>query len=468
LRLAGATGHRSVALAAGQQAALAAAALGIGAVFALSAFVVGPLVLPAAMAFCALAAVTVARPEVGIAAAFMMVPLANLGLTGNPPWALGAVWSVFLVAVAFLQRRDGLHEQRLPRLSLGLLVYGLIAMVGAFTVADSLRDAQPILRSLLTGLLMFAAIAKTVRTRAHVQWVMAGIATGALLTGSFALWEYFSGASSTVGFLTSSGAVVGRATAGFAQPNQLAGFLIILIPFAIAGVAIGWRLKLLYAVAAVMAVVGVYVSFSRGALIGLALIPLVFLGGRRTLLFAPLVLMVGFLITPGVLAERFGTLTASGSEIASRLDIWKTAGSIWAENPVTGVGPGQFPEAYAQARVPGKEFLPATLFEPPPHAHNLPLHVLAEGGLFAAVALAAILAVAFRTAFELKRSDQRWIRVLGRATLAALAAFLVHNMFDVTLLEGTGIYFWALLGLISALYSISSGRSVQTEQAEPA
>jgi predicted cobalt transporter CbtA len=34
--------------------------------------------------------------------------------------------------------------------------------------------------------------------------------------------------------------------------------------------------------------------------------------------------------------------------------------------------------------------------------------------------------------------------------LASLVALLIHNQFDVTLLEGTGMYFWALLGLLSA------------------
>lgn len=449
-------GHRASVARAGLEAAVfGSAAIAIGAIFALSAFAVGPVLLPAALVLGALATVTMSRPEVGIAAAFLMVPLANLGLTGRPPWLLGAAWSVFLIVVAMLQSRGAVRREGLPRMSVVSILYALVAVVGAFTVAESLKDAQPILRALFTGLLTFAVIAKTVRTRAQVQWVIAGVATGALLIGAFAAWEYLSGSAQAVGFLTSSGAVVGRASAGFAQPNQLAGFLIVLIPFAAAGILIGWRLKLLYVAAVVLAVIGVYASFSRGALIALVIIPLVFVRGRQVLVVASLLLVVGALATPGLLEERFRSLTGSGSEVESRLDIWDTALSIWSTHPIIGVGPGGFPEAYAEARVPGKDFLPATLFEPPPHAHNLFLHVLAEGGLLALLILLAVLAVAARTALDLRRHEERWVRIFGSAALASLAAFVVHNVFDVTLLEGTGIYFWGLLGLLSAVYSIA-------------
>jgi len=446
-------------LTAGREAAFGLAAAGVGALFALSAFVVSPLILPAALLLGALAAVTLARPEVGIAAAFLMVPLGNVGLTGSPPWLLLAVWSVFLAALALFREGTGPRSEGLPRLVLVSLLYGLAAAVGAFTVADSLGAAQPVLRSLATGLLLFFAIGRLVRTWAEAHWVIAGVAGALLLTGAHGTWEYLTGASDSVGFLTGSGALVGRATAGFAQPNQLGGFLVVLMPFAVAGLILAKRAKPFYLAALGLSTLAVYASFSRGSLLALGLVPLIF-AGRRLLLAAPLLGILLAVATPGLLQERFGTLTNGTSEISSRVDIWKTALSIWADNPVTGVGPGGFPEAYAEARVPGKEFLPATLFEPPPHAHNLFLHVLSEGGLLGFVLLLAVLTVAFRVALDLRRSDERWMVVIGTAGLASLAAFFVHNQFDVTLLEGTGVYFWALLGLLSGLSAAARAREV--------
>jgi O-antigen ligase len=102
--------------------------------------------------------------------------------------------------------------------------------------------------------------------------------------------------------------------------------------------------------------------------------------------------------------------------------------------------------------------LPNTALQPPPHAHNLLLQSLSEQGIIGTLALLAVLAAAFRTALRLRRLEDPALSLLGSAGLASLTAFLVHNQFDVTPLEGTGIYFWALLGLLSAASGIQGSR----------
>jgi O-antigen ligase len=96
------------------------------------------------------------------------------------------------------------------------------------------------------------------------------------------------------------------------------------------------------------------------------------------------------------------------------------------------------------------------VLEPPPHAHNLFIQFFAEQGILGLLSLLAVMGVAVRMALQLRRHSERWMRVTGSAMLAALVAFLIHNMFDVTLVQETGIDFWAMLGLLSALTTIST------------
>jgi O-antigen ligase len=175
------------------------------------------------------------------------------------------------------------------------------------------------------------------------------------------------------------------------------------------------------------------------------------------------VLVAVLAVTPGLITERFATANQSGGDLATREDFWNAAEHIWEGHPVLGVGLGGFPGAYASARLPAKQFLPDSVLEPPPHAHNLFLQMLAEQGILGLLSLLAIIGVAVRMALELRRHAERWLRVLGSAMLAALVAFLIHNMFDVTLIEETGIDFWAMLGLLSALSAI--GREAPVEHA---
>jgi O-antigen ligase len=372
-------------------------------------------------------------------------------------------WAAFLFWVAiFRAPAEGTENSGLPPAALPLLV--LVVLTGAQAVlTPSLDAAVPVVRVLVTGTLVFFAIALTVRRRSQVMWILSGIAAQAAILGAVALWEWRGGGGSNVGFITDTGALVGRVTAGFGHPNALGGFLVLLVPLVAVGALLARRWRLAFAAATVLAVAGVYLTFSRGALLGLVAVPLVMLGLRRSLLVAPLLLVVALTATPGLLQERFATSSAQGPEAATRYDIWRTAASIWAANPLLGAGPGSFPERYATVRVPGKQYLPSTQFEPPPHAHNLGLQALAEQGIVGLAALLVVLSAAVLTLMRARGSPQRWVRVTALALLAALVAFTVHNVFDVTLLERSGQEVWALLGLASALGRVATDESREDE-----
>lgn len=441
-------------------AAILLAAVSLGALFAYSAFIVHPAALPAALALLTLAVATAARPEVGLAAAFLMVPVGNLAFPEGPSWLLLAAWSGLLLALSLLRVPAEGTEPRLPRLGLMVVLYLVVGALG-LAVAGGSEAALPGIRMLVVGSALFFAVATLVRDGRQVQWVIGGAAASAALTGGLATYQYVAGESVSTGFILDSGRIVSRVAGGLAHPNQLAGFLVLLLPFTLAGASTGRRMRPLYVVAAALALLGVYFSFSRAALVALAVVPLVLLRGRRMIVVLPLLALLVAAAAPDLLEQRFATLTQEGSVVASRIDIWTTAAHIWSENPVAGVGLGGFPEAYAEAQVAGKLFLPSTSLEPPPHAHNLFLNSLAEQGLVGLVALLALLVAALRNAVRLRRHHDPFIATVGNAALATVAAFVVHNAFDTTLLEGTGIYLLGLLGLVSAVSAIGSRQPVE-------
>ena len=424
--------------------AMAATAMLLGAVYAASAWQVSPWVLPALVAGAALVVVTLRRPEVGVAAAFLLVPLSNLGLTGKPPWLLTSVWALFLCVLGLWR-----YWGEWPPLTTVLMVNLVVTLV-AFVVGGAAVNGRPELRATVVGLLYFVGLALLIRTRRQLMWALGGIAAAIVLVGLLALRERISGTPASVAFFTPEGELIGRVAAGFGQPNELGGFLVLLIPFALAGALLPSRMRAVHVAAVLLGVFGIYASFSRGALIALVAVPFVFMRGRKLLWLAPLLATVALIATPGLVKERFATLTQSGSEVATRVDFWVTAVDIWETHPILGAGVGQFPSAYAASRVPGRGFLPDSFGEPPPHAHNLLLQYLATEGLIGLLALLAILGSAAMAALSLRRRPGRVAPMLGGAFLASLVALLIHNQFDVTLLEGTGMYFWALLGLLSA------------------
>ncbi|MGI8574700.1 MAG: O-antigen ligase family protein [Egibacteraceae bacterium] len=403
-----------------------------------------------------LVVVTLSRPPVGVGAAVVLFGLSPLGLTGSPAWLLPTAWSAFVFGLALTGAgdREG-GRTALPRLAVLVIALLMVAMVSA-AASNHAGDAIPIVRPVLAGLMLFVAATTFVRGRDDVACVLAGVTTTAIIVGGFTVWEYVSGAAGDTGFLTTTGAVVTRVSAGFGSPNQLAGFLVLLLPGVVAGMVLAPRGRLVGAAAIVLTVAGVYVTFSRGALIALVVIPLFFIPLRWSLLLVPVAAALLLLSGPALLKERFGTLSEDGSEVATRADFWRAGVTMFGQHPLAGVGPGGFPEAYSESRLPGKQFLPGTLFKPPPHAHNLLINTAAEQGLLGLGALIAALVSATQMAGRLRRRSVPWVRLLGRAYLAMLAAFMVHNLFDVTLLEATMTVFLGLLGLLSAVAAIDA------------
>jgi O-antigen ligase len=493
-----------------EAAALAGLLLGAGALGAaamlLSAQATKPLLGLEICVVAALVVATLARPEIGIAAWFPLVPLGLIGTARvGPQWLLASIWALFLFILAIARRgedaprtaaqatagdslrspskaasleRPGAGQpsvgepsagqpsagaaeqarrwhQRLPPLAPALLALFAITLLEALLDVH-LSTALKAIRAMVTGTLVFFAIATFVRNRNQLMWLLGGIALAAALVGAVAINDYRSG-NTTFGFFGPSGELVGRVTAGFGQPNQLGGFLAILVPLTIAAMLLARRGKLLFLLAGLLALAGVYLSYSRGALLAVAVAPLVFLGLRRSLLIVPIAAAVLLNLIPGVLKERFTTLTEGGGD-ASRLDIWRAAGKIWSAHPVFGVGPGGFPQAYSDANIPGKAFLPSTIFQPPPHAHDLVLNLLAEQGLVGLLAFLTLFGLTVAGLSRARRSEERWVRIAAISLLAMLAVFFVHNLFDVTLIEGTGEYVWALFGVCSALIAIEQRR----------
>ena len=430
---------------------LLASGAALGGLSAYGAYALHPLALPLGLAAAAAALVALQRPDIGIALALTLLAAGSLGVEAVRPWLPVTLWSGFLVLASLVRPGAGSERPagRLPPVSICLLGYVVVAVL-SFAVAEQPGAALPYVRIAVVGGALVVAMALAVRARAHVHWLLVGVSGAALLTGLATIGQRLTG-SATVGFITSSGTLVDRATGAFNQPNQLAGFLVMLVPFTIAGIVLQPRARLYHAAALGAALFAIYASFSRGALIALVAGIAVLLRGRRAVAALAVVALIAAVAAPDLLRERFETLGRDGSEVATRVDIWVAAGQVWMANPLLGVGLGGFPEAYAELRLPGKDFLPDTAFEPPPHAHNLFLNVLAEQGVLGLVALLAVLAVSLRDAIRLRGSSDRLVRTIAGAGFASIVAFLVHNQLDVTLVESAGVMFLALLGLIGTV-----------------
>ncbi len=301
-----------------------------------------------------------------------------------------------------------------------------------------------------------------------------------------------------------------RAAGTFHQPNPYGGFLGLTLPLAVGLLLSAWPARgrnrpsgavqpqqagasdaptagealpsrrvtlaiwLAAAVGGGLIALGLFASWSRGAWLGAAaaVAAVVLANGGRWLRGALLVgvlalclclLVWGRVPLPGALQERFGgflsdltTFDVRGVEVddanfavIERVAHWQAALAMLNDYPWTGLGLGNYPEAYAKYALPRWP-------DPLGHAHNYYFNIAAEAGL---PGLAAYLIWVFGglwvALLAVRRSQGVW-RGLALGVLGMWVHLSVHNLFDNLYVHGMGITVGLLLGL--AAWIIAQGR----------
>jgi O-antigen ligase len=306
----------------------------------------------------------------------------------------------------------------------------------AYTAVDDRRDAVRILATVVAG----GAIA----------------AVSGILTAPDASADTYARAAGTVG-----------------DPNELAAALVVGLALAAAfagnrAFARPWRIVSL--TIAVLCLLGILLSLSRGGLIGVvALVVMGLLVGgrwRKQLLAGALALAVaavGYFAFVASLPATERVLNVSGG--TGRLDLWTVATRMIDANPLTGVGSGQFQVASIHYLLrPGALQRGDLIISTPKVAHNTYLEVITEIGIPGGILFVAIALFCFGCACAAIRrfeqiGDER-MEILTRGFVAGLGAYFVTILF---ISENVSKLLWTLLALGPAMLAVATAAQRERE-----
>ena len=279
-----------------------------------------------------------------------------------------------------------------------LLLIGTMAlsMRGSLSISSSVKEVSKWLEFLVLVLVG----SQYIRTRRQVWMIIVLILLGGITQAFFGFLKAFFNLGPEAFIRDTSLRVYGT----FGQPNPFAGYLNLSLSVALALMLLGstWLTRILAGLTSVLLAAAVYLTQSRGGEIAIAaaLLFIMIVGWPHLRKLAALLALGGlvvvevfftgwiptYVITPllkylGAFQISFTNPNSQDYSTAERLAHWIAGVRMFVDHPLTGVGIGNYPDAYSRYYV--------TIFvDSLGQAHNYYINIAAETG---AIGLTAFL-----------------------------------------------------------------------------
>lgn len=363
-----------------------------------------------------------------------------------------------------------LFAGRVTRVILG---YFAVTVVASVIFNPPTTWAARELMRFISYLCFYYTVVDWVRTENDLKDVVNTLLFSTIGTAIFGIYQYIIGGYSAIYEVLypfqedalKAPPFEGRITSFLIHYNTLAGYLNMVIPFAIA-LAIKARDKFTRGVARICFVIStlaMVLTQSRGGLLAYVAVLVMSayylaptpMARRRWIVAILITCLVGGLLI-GMVFERLAGVDQF-TEL-SRLGIWAGAGLIFISHPIAGVGFGNFKQVLTETvRVPEGFLL---------EAHNLYLELLAETGL---LGFTAFLILAFtvmrRGVGTYKSSHSVMDAVVGFAVATGVMSVMAHGAVDY--LFHNSPQFAALFFLLLALLRTIEIRRESVESSQP-
>ena len=289
-------------------------------------------------------------------------------------------------------------------------------------------------------ILIYIVIENIVTTKDRLRTVMMTMVVGGLIPAVGTIYDYIR----QVNLVQGRGAFYGV----FNNPNEDAYSLVILVPLA---AALAWRagwFKRLFLIGAIgLYIVGAYVTFSRGGLIGLVVVIGLFGWRQKSFIvkMAMIAMLAGGLLLVGMFWNRKDDFSnvEQDTTVNQRIATFRAGFDMFRDHPLFGVGPGDSMVAYP-LYVPKDAHCGC---QDQLVVHNAFIQILGELGALGFIPFITVLVAAIFHAWRLQKVSDPDLQTYALGLELALWGFAICGM--------SGGFAWSwfpylLIGLVAA------------------
>lgn len=406
------------------------------------------------------------------------------------PFVIGASVPMLLI-IPFVYKLVFQHQKLIINPSM-ILMFALLVvqLIGAVFSKYTIIATENLITYIGEGVILYSLIVNTVRTpetlrRAIWALLIAGAFLGGLsfyqqVTGTYSndYWG-FAQVKSAGGFGTGVENLQGqveqfRLDGPVGDKNYYAQILLVLIPLGLFQFQ-SERSKLLRVSAGIVTItifIGIVLTFSRGVAVGFILMLLIMTVMKYLKISQLVFILVGifllFQLFPqysvrlsslqsisGIAEEDGSGISGTDVSTQARIGEMLAAWLVFLDYPYIGVGPGMFNFYYPEYA----DRVGLRLHTGTRSAHNLFLGIAADHGLIGIILFLTLVIVALRNLVKVRSQaikEAPDVAYMASGLFLAIISYLATGLFLSFAFER---YFWVILGLAGALYSLANGQN---------
>jgi O-antigen ligase len=358
----------------------------------------------------------------------------------------------------------------------------VVVMFAAYAIArHATSDIEYVARKEMIRVLIYAFLFLVILNNLHrqefTQLIVLTLIFLAMAISFLAIYQFVTGSDKVWAFIKP---YAKRGSGTYTSPNNLAGFLEMILPLGLAWLLVSRAkpvLKVFVGYAALVILAGIAVTVSRGAWISTGLTLAVFFAIlllNRTYWLPSAVLLAvivgcGFYFIPRThfFRLRFEKMTSDSSLPTDvRYGLWKPALQLWQENVWWGIGPGHFNYRF-------RAFRPETIQLDPNRVHNDYINTLTDWGIAGVALVASAWALFYGGVFRTwryvrgspddfgSRKSNRFALVLGASL--GLLTILLHSIVDFNMhVPANAILAVTLMALVTSCLRFATERHWHT------
>ena len=306
------------------------------------------------------------------------VAIPPLGPLPNLPVSL--TFLLMVLGINFLESLLSTDSIRLGkiggRFAWAISLFALITFISLFDASSTRETVMSWIRSIVIPMSIFWLALRKFKTVAHIQSIIHILIIVGVICSLYAVVEFALGRNIlieklimssddsmretmsrfylTPDQLSSFGSLLYRCFSVFISPIEFGAFMSMVLPFPIiAAIYAKGKLRWFYGLTAVLCFIGVFLSFSRGPLLT-AIMEFIGLGiflkpVRRIIIVGAITGALAIALAWPIIGEYVTSRVKSEDNVTLRFKLWEIGLRIYAENPVLGVGLGNYVKYQNQA-----------------------------------------------------------------------------------------------------------------------